>query len=333
MKKIEYTKGVGIPHQKFEDEFLAHKKVSEWWYTTGYVEDASKNMYAFQFTITKMKMFGIPFHMLLTSVTDLQTEKHYYGQRVAFFNLGITTNKKATKFGKKAGVKYSPNEKCSFGNMDVFIHTEDYKLNLNLEAQKAPVWNCQDGKLLMGVMDDPKQVTYYFSITNMLATGTLEIEGKKLNIGGKAWFDKQGGTYDIASPKTHWEWFSFRFFDEEEIMLFDFPQGKYGDGTYINKKGEYQRLNNYKIIPDKIIEEPQTNYKFSYGWTVKMPGIKDETYTIKPKIEGQFNVSFYELIVDIIDKDNKLVGYGIVELLPGVRNEKINTSLTFKKKK
>ncbi len=333
MKKIEYTKGIGTPHKTFEDEFLVHKKTSEWWYTTGYIEDEDKNKFAFQFTITKVKMFGIPFHMLLTSVTDLQTEKHYYGQQVAFFGKGLITNSKETTFGNKAGVKYSTNDKCSFGKMDVFINADDYKLKLNLDALKTPVWNCDDGKLLMGVTDDPKQVTYYFSITNMLAEGTLELNGETRKVTGKAWFDKQGGPYDIASPKTHWEWFSFRFFDDEEIMLFDFPQGNYGDGTYVKKSGEFQRLNNYEIIPEKVITEPHTQYKFSYGWTVKMPGIKDEVYTLKPKIEGQFNVSFYELIVDVIDKNNNIVGYCIVELLPGVRNKKIKTSLTFKKKK
>jgi predicted secreted hydrolase len=66
---------------------------------------------------------------------------------------------------------------------------------------------------------------------------------------GKAWFDKQGGTYTLTNRRTNWEWFSLRFFDDEEIMLFTFPHENYYDGTYIEKSGKYNRLNNYEITP------------------------------------------------------------------------------------
>ncbi|GLB49572.1 lipocalin-like domain-containing protein [Neptunitalea lumnitzerae] len=329
-KKIEYTDGVGIPHSSFKDEFLAHKKTSEWWYTTGIVTDEENNLYAFQFTITKMKIVGIPFHMLITSVTDIANHKHYYGQHTAFFNKGIVTTSTKSKFKDIASVSYAPNSFCDFGKMNLSIKDKDYELTLQLDAQKAPVWNCEDGKLWMGRTDDPKQVTYYFSITNMLAIGQLVLNGKKLNVKGKGWFDKQGGTYETANPKTHWEWFSFRFFDNEEIMLFAFPQGRYFDGTYVKQSGDYERLNNYNVEPHEIITEATTKYKFSYGWTITMPGIKEETYKIKPKIDGQFNVSFYEIMADVFNNNNELVGYCIVELLPGVLNKKINPLRSFK---
>ncbi|MDR1536654.1 MAG: hypothetical protein LBU32_01420 [Clostridiales bacterium] len=55
-------------------------------------------------------------------------------------------------------------------------------------------------------------------------------------------------------------------------------------------------------------------------------------YDISPKADGMFNVFFFELLAEIIDADGKLVGYGFVELLPGVRNK--NNSLdAFRKKK
>ena len=37
MSKIKYTKGIGLPHKSFKEEFLSHKKCSEWWYCTGYL--------------------------------------------------------------------------------------------------------------------------------------------------------------------------------------------------------------------------------------------------------------------------------------------------------
>ena len=44
-------------------------------------------------------------------------------------------------------------------------------------------------------------------------------------------------------------------------------------------------------------------------------------YTITPRIDGMFNVFFFELLADIMDEDGNMLGYCFVELLPGVRNK------------
>lgn len=182
----------------------------------------------------------------------------------------------------------------------------------------------------MGYRDKPKQTTYYFSYTNLVSTGTLVLEGKKFQVTGKSWFDKQGGgTYKINDRNCNWEWVSMRFFDDEEVMLFAFPHRDYYYGTYIGKTGEYKRLNEYKMTSLAFTEAG--NYKFSFGWQVNMKGIKDEENTLRPKIQGQFNFYFFELLAEILDKNNTLVGYAVIELLPGVYNKKLYNFRLFKR--
>lgn len=323
---------MGIPHQSFADEFLTHRKCSEWWYSTGYFFDENNNQYTYQFTLARIKIMGIRFHVILTALTDIANNKHYYGQQISLFNKGIITTSDETSFAQLASIRYSKNEKSSFGKMELAMDNKDYSLQLNLEAKKAPVWHCDDGVLLMGNTGDPKDTTFYFSITNLDLKGTMDLHGQVHEVKGKAWFDKQGGTYHLEKPVTNWEWFSMRFFDGEEIMLFPFPNTGYHDGTYIKKDGQYQRLNNFIYEPLDFIVEATTNYKFSYGWMFELPGIKDEKYTVMPKLDGQFNVAFYELIGDIYDQNDVLVGYCIVELLPGARNSKLDSKLIFRKK-
>lgn len=320
-KKVTYTKGIGIPHQSFEEDFLTHKKGNEWWYATGYLEDEQKNMFAFQYTLVTTKVMGMRVHLLLTSLTDMETEKHYYSEQKSMFKKGVITNANETSFKDIASIKYEPNDICSFGKMNLNMKDDLYSLQLKMDAQKAPVWNCDKGILQMGILDDPKQVTYYYSITNMLAEGTIILDGVEHKVKGKAWFDKQGGTYDMRNPLTNWEWFSFRFFDNEEIMLFSFPQDDYVDGTYIKVDGSYERLNNYEVTATSLFVEPTTQKTFSNEWLVKMPGIKGEEYIVKPRVDGQFNLAFYELLADVFDKNGNLVGYCYVELLPGARNQ------------
>ena len=112
-----------------------------------------------------------------------------------------------------------------------------------------------------------------------------------------------------------------RFFDDEEVMLFSFPQSDYQDGTFIDKAGNASRLNEYTIKPLDFTEAG--GHKFSFGWELEMKGVKGEQYKIIPKMDGQMNLTYYELLADIIDKAGNNVGLCVVELLPGVYNEHI----------
>ena len=114
-------------------------------------------------------------------------------------------------------------------------------------------------------------------------------------------------------------------------MLFSFPQDNYQDGTYIEKSGSYRRLNDYVITTLGFIEAG--GKKFSFGWKLEMKNIKQEQYTIIPKIDGQLNLFYFELVADIKDMDGKEVGYCVVELLPGVHNEKINVGAVLSRSK
>jgi len=314
MSTIQYTKSPGVPPQSMEAEFLSHKNGSEWWYCTGYLNDKFGKLYTFQFTLVKVKIFGISVHVLMTALSNFDNGQHHYSQRVFFFgrNVNITSD--------LVGVNGQAEMRFFERRLDLSISAKEYSLSLNMDIAKAPVWHCDDGVLRMGI-DDPKQTTYYWSYTNLRATGELVLGNKHLTVSGKAWFDRQGGTFSIFNRQTHWEWFSIRFFDDEEVMLFSFPQSNYRDGTYIDKSGKYKRFTNYGITPLGFTEAG--GYKFSFGWKVKLPGIKDEVFTITPKMDGQLNLAYYELLADAIDINGNIVGFCVVELLPGVYSENV----------
>ncbi len=317
MKNIQYTTSRGVPHQSMEEEFLCHKNGSEWWYCTGFINDESGKLFSFQFTLARVRIYHMQMNILMTALTDFETKKHHYAQYPIFFGKNVNISSEKVGFNDIAEMKFLGKE------LGLSMKDQDYSLSLKFEAVKSPVWHCEDGMLKMGV-DDPKERTYYWSYTNLAVSGKLMLENKEYRVTGKAWFDKQGGTYTLTSRWTNWEWFSLRFFDGEEVMLFSFPQDDYRDGTYIEKTGNYRRLNDYAITPLGFTEAG--GKKFSCGWKVEMKGIKNEQYTIIPKMDGQLNLFYFELLADVKDKDGRNVGYCVVELLPGVYNEKMKIS-------
>ncbi len=50
------------------------------------------------------------------------------------------------------------------------------------------------------------------------------------------------------------------------------------------------------------------------------PASRQKDYEIRPLVEGQLNLAYFELLAEILDPQGTRVGLCFVELLPGVRN-------------
>lgn len=309
MKTIPYRES---DHGDFQDEWLHHRRTSGWWYVTGYFEDELKNMYSYQFTLIRPYLFGLSPYVLQLALTDFKNDRHHYTQRVKMFNRNVTITKETIRFEGLSTLHNNPDD------MDLFIKTKDFELALQLDKNKGAFWHCDNGVLIMGLPDQPGQRTVYYSYPNMPTRGRLTMPGEERAVAGKSWFDRQYGPFDVKNQLTHWEWFSLRFFDDEEIMLFSFPQNDYGDGTYITRDRVARQLREYSIVPREFIEV--IGQKFSHGWKVIIPGVKDEAYEIRPLSRGQMNLGYFELLAEILNAKAKRVGYCFVELLAGARN-------------
>lgn len=212
MKQIKYNVN---KLENFDTEWLLHKKCSEWWYSTSILRDKQNNLYSCQYTFLRMRL--LPFlkpYILMSAVADFQAKKHYYTQE-------FTLSKKSIEIDKDKVVCNNANIFKNKNNMIIESIGDKFSYKLNLKYGKGPYWHCNKGKLYMGI-EDEKQTTFYYSYTNMPTTGIINLNGKEIEVKGSTWFDKQGGTFDFMNIHTHWEWFSLRFYDNEEIMLFTF---------------------------------------------------------------------------------------------------------------
>ena len=316
MKGRKYSCGT---HGSFEEEWGLHRKCSEWWYTTGMLRAENGDTYGFQYTLVKNRVFGIEMWLAMEALTDIQTGKHYYSQTFCRGkNKPVVTDREV----KANGSTLTRNGK----GFDLELCAKDYRIKVRMDANKDPVWHCDNGFLRMGITDKERESTFYYSYTDLSLNGELSLNGKKIPVTGKGWFDKQGGPFSVTNLSTHWEWFSLRFFDNEEIMLFSFPQSNYCDGTYIHADGSYGRMNTYNV--EALDYTEANNMRFSCKWRVTMPSVKDEEYTVIPLLDGQINLAYYELLAGVYDREENLCGYCFVELLPGVYNKKIPIALT-----
>lgn len=290
----------------FEDEWLFHKDCKDWWYATGYFSDEQGNQYSYQFTILKLLYGTVSPLAVMVALTDFQNNQHRYRQNTTMHQDGLQISQRMVAFSDVASA-----EKLEDG-IHVKISHKDFQLDLMLDYGKGAFWHCEDGKLQMG-LPGKQETTYYYSYPNMPTKGTMVLNGETVSVSGKSWFDKQGGTYTIGKPSS-WEWFSLRFYDDEEMMLFKFPTTGYCDGTFISRNGQRERLNNYTIETTKFIEADGS--KWSAGWELVVPGKKEEKYTITPIMDGCMNFAYFEELCAITNSEGKEVGMCFTELLP-----------------
>jgi len=330
-------KSVTIPyrqenHGSFDEEWPIQKKVSGWWYITGYFSEPTdpERLYSYQFTLVKPKIFGISPWLLQLALTDVKTGKHQFTQRMTLLDSEIYVTQDTVHYLSLATLIREADR------MLLTVKANTFDLKLKLDKGKGAFWHGNDGVLVMGGAEDPRRRTVYYSYTNMPTIGDVTIhdphgECKTMQVSGKSWFDRQWGPYALTNVNTHWEWFSLRFFDDEEVMLFAFPQCPYYDGTYIGEGGERRLVRDYSIAPKGFTEA--AGMIFSMGWDLTMPGVKEEKYEIRPLTDGQLNLAYFELIAGIYNPAGKQVGLCMVELLPGARNpqNKINPLNMFKK--
>jgi hypothetical protein len=84
-------KSVTIPyrqenHSDFDAEWPVQRKVTGWWYITGFFSAPADpaRLYSYQFTLAKPRIFGIYPWLLHLALTDVQAGKHTFTQRLTF---------------------------------------------------------------------------------------------------------------------------------------------------------------------------------------------------------------------------------------------------------
>ena len=144
-------KSVTIPyrqedHGDFDAEWPIQRKISGWWYITGYFSEIGKpeRLYSYQFTVIRPILFGLSPWLLQLAITDIQNDKHYFRQQVKFLDKNIFVNETTVNFGSMARLVRQQK------NMLLTIHNDLFDLELDLNKGKGATWHGDNGVLVMG---------------------------------------------------------------------------------------------------------------------------------------------------------------------------------------
>ena len=317
---------------QFPRDLGAHPEFAiEWWYLTGWLKvdsAAQQPSFGFQLTFFRSRVAAtqnmasaFAARQLIfahAAVTDLKAQTMLHDQRVAREGFGIAQAAQADTDVKLRNwsLRRSATEYAATATADGF----DFQLRLR-ETQPLLL---QGERGLSRKGPQAEQASYYYSLPQLQAKGTLHIGKQQHEVSGSAWLDHEWSNSLLPPQAVGWDWIGMNLFDGSALTAFRLRDK---NGTALWAGGSLRRsgvgVRNFGA--DEVRLEPlqqwtsaQTQASYPVQWRVSTP---DASYIVKALLENQeldsrasTGAVYWEGLSEIFDGTGKLLGRGYLEM-------------------
>ncbi|MCF8721507.1 lipocalin-like domain-containing protein [Nitrospina gracilis] len=288
----------------FPRDFYAHNAYEvEWWYFTGNLKDRAGKEYGYQCSFFRVSLAGMKalqqyqetpskwsndhIYFAHMTVADLENEKFYFYERINRSGLGLA--------GAAEDRLEVWNENWKLAGDDnartLTALEEENGFDLKLVPEKAPV--------IHGTGDDkpkwdiPEKAPNYYSLTRLKTTGTLTLNGERVEVTGTSWMDHVFAERLLVPEQAGWDWFSLKLDNGTEVMLLRIrlQDGKYdprSGGTLVKADGTQAHLpeEKYKVEVLKKWTSPKSGVTYPAAWKITLPE-RNITLHVVPDMAAQ----------------------------------------------
>ncbi len=236
----------------------------EWWYVTANLRDTTGAAYGAQWTLfrqasrpgTQAEGWSNP-QIWMGHVAVTSADLHLFSETFARGGVGV------------AGVDAQPFrawidawdlrgadriDAMTLAPLQVGASTVRFGYALQLHADRALVLQGDAG---FSRKSQRGQASYYYSQPFFEVTGQLTLEGRAIDVTGKAWMDREWSSQPLAPDQSGWDWFSLHLGSGDKLMLFRLRQSdgsSFCSGNWILPDG-----GSSQIVPTEINLTPTTS--------------------------------------------------------------------------
>jgi predicted secreted hydrolase len=225
----------------------------EWWYLTANLVDASGAAFGAQWTLFRQAMQpGTPQdgwanqQLWMGHAAVTRADTHRFSETFARGGVG------------QAGVVAKPfrawidawdmrgldqTRDDAIAPLEVRASGKDFAYMLRLDSDRAVVLQGDAGYSQKSEREG--QASYYYSQPFFKARGSLTIDGKRVEVSGQAWMDREWSSQPLAADQSGWDWFALHFKSGEKLMLYRLRQtdGRhYSPGNWISPDGKSEQI-------------------------------------------------------------------------------------------
>lgn len=278
----------------------------EWWYVTANLKDAAGEEYGVQWTLFRQALEPGPQRegwasqqvwMGHAAVTSRET--HRFAEAVARGGIG------------QAGVVAQPFaawiDDWSFasdaaaagdGLRSTMLSAagSDFSYALRLESVRPIVLQGDEG---YSVKSEHGQASYYYSQPFFDVAGTLRLDGREIDVTGRAWMDREWSSQPLAPGQKGWDWFSLHLPGGEKLMLFQLrsdTDAPFYAGTWIGADGAAMPLDrdDIALMPVRTHTVEGRHVPVEWSVEVKSRGLRIATTPLNPKSWMATSFAYWE---------------------------------------
>jgi predicted secreted hydrolase len=315
----------------------------EWWYVTGWLEDAGskvKQPIGFQVTFFRVRT-GLaeanpssfaPRQVLFAhaALADPGLGKLRHAQRSARAGFDLA-------YAREGSMQVRLDD-WSLRQVDekhyvTVVRGDDFEFELTLDAAQTPLLQGDRGYSRKG--PDSRAASYYYSLPQLAVTGTVTTDGRARNVSGKAWFDHEWSSDYVDERALGWDWMGVNLHDGGALMAFRMrdPQGgaRWAGGTLraspalratsSARAGEVSMFAPADVAwtPLETWRSTRTGVQYPVRWRVR---VGTEVYRIEPLLldaeldsRATTGILYWEGPIRLLDdRTGEEVGRGYLEL-------------------
>ena len=298
----------------------------EWWYLTGWLEDAGKPL-GFQVTFFRARpelkhdnpSAFTPRQILIAhaALSDLARGRLVHAQRAARAGFDLAG---AEEGRTRVWIDHWRLQQTG-ASYHAQIRAQEFSLDLAFDATQPPIRQGQDGFSRKGPA--PESASYYYSIPHLKVGGTVTRGGDMRHVAGTAWMDHEWSSQYLDKEATGWDWIGINLGDGAALMAF---RMRSKDGRSFWAGGALRRADGsvrsfgpgeVRFIPRREWRSARTGTSYPVSWQV-MAG--DLDIAIEPLFDDQEHDTrastgtiYWEGAVKAL-RDGKPAGLGYLEL-------------------
>ncbi|AHB48937.1 iron ABC transporter permease [Hyphomicrobium nitrativorans NL23] len=277
----------------------------EWWYVTANLKDAAGEDYGVQWTLFRQALEPGPQregwasqqvwmgHAGLTS-----RETHRFSEAVARGGIG------------QAGVSAQPfaawiddwtfasDSTAGDGLASATLSATgaDFSYALTLKSVRPMVLQGDNG---YSVKSDHGQASYYYSQPFFDVSGRVTLDGREIDVTGRAWMDREWSSQPLAPGQKGWDWFSLHLPDGEKLMLFQLrsdTDAPFYAGTWIAAGGHATPLDRGDIVLVPLRTHDVAGRQVPVEWSVEIEsrGLRIATTPLNPESWMATSFAYWE---------------------------------------
>jgi predicted secreted hydrolase len=305
---------------------------NEWWYFTGNLDTEEGRRFGYQVTFFNASLpqrdeqppdsaaassWQSPrLWMAHVALTDVEGGEHYPRERFSRENPGLAG---ATLEPFRVWLEDWELSSNNTVEWQLNIRDETFTLNLSLSASKTPVLQGVDG--LSQKSPEPGNASYYYSLTRIATTGSVQVGDETFEVTGSSWLDREWSTSALAADQSGWDWFSLQFDDGQELMYYQLRTDS--GAAHPNSQGNWTdaAAQQTLIAPQDIVLAEldtwtsPTGVVYTTAWSLQYGG---NTWRIEAVLDDQWmnlSIPYWEGAVDIVMENGERVGRGYLEMV------------------